>query len=435
MIRTVEDLVESLIEAGRSIIDRSGITHRPTIGDMYEGLTKSVLEKAVFEGLNLNIVTSSFIENSKGEKSYEMDVLLIEGEGKKLPFADKYVVLEEHVIAVFQVKKTLNKQLLSDAYFNLKNVYDVCELENENQYSKRLLRDAYVGIFKTGVHRSKPLRKFFQSTTQENIFNCIRAEAYLPLRIVIGYQGYNSEKSLRKGFYEFLGENRFTHGFSPLHFPNLIINDQFSLLKGNGMPYISPMDNGKWPFFNSSSGKPILHLLELIWSRLSYRFNLDAGIFGDDLEVESVNRFLSCNMVNVEGQRGWTYEFTDLPKSDFTSTMPTSPWEPASLTIEQHHVIAYLCKYSFLRLTKINAWMSEIGKEVEVEPFVVSLLETGLVYVDSQKELRLLTENCQCIAVPGLGFVGADNKTGKLTRWLEKRLGKKIENVLHVTFK
>jgi len=120
---------------------------------MYEGLTKSVLEKAVFEGLNLNIVTSSFIENSKGEKSYEMDVLLIEGEGKKLPFADKYVVLEEHVIAVFQVKKTLNKQLLSDAYFNLKNVYDVCELENENQYSKRLLRDAYVGIFKTGVCR------------------------------------------------------------------------------------------------------------------------------------------------------------------------------------------------------------------------------------------------------------------------------------------
>lgn len=79
--------------------------------------------------------------------------------------------------------------------------------------------------------------------------------------------------------------------------------------------------------------------------------------------------------------------------------------------------------------------MSEIGKEVEVEPFVVSLLETGLVYVDSQKELRLLTENCQCIAVPGLGFVGADNKTGKLTRWLEKRLGKKIENVLHLTFK
>lgn len=239
MIRTVEDLLTNLVSAGRMLIDNSGVNHRPSIGDMYEGLTKSILEKTVFEGLDLNIVTNSFIENKKGERSHEMDVLLIEGEGKKLPFAAKYVVLEKQVIAVFQVKKTLNKQLLTDAYFNLKNVYDVCELEDENGYSKRMLRDAYVGVFKMGVHHCKPLRKFFESVTQEHIFNCLRTEAYLPLRIVIGYQGYSSEKGLRKAFYEFLGENRLIHGFSPLHFPNLIINDQFSLLKGNGMPYVS----------------------------------------------------------------------------------------------------------------------------------------------------------------------------------------------------
>lgn len=434
MIRTFEDLLTNLVSAGRTLIDNSGINHRPSIGDMYEGLTKSILEKTVFAGLNLNIITSSFIENKKGERSHEMDVLLIEGEGQKLPFAEKYVVLEKQVIAVFQVKKTLTKQLLTDAYFNLKNVYDVCELEDENEYSKRMLRDAYVGVFKMGVHRSKPLRKFFESVTQEHIFNCLRAEAYLPLRIVIGYQGYSSEKGLRKAFYEFLGEHRLTNGFSPLHFPNLIINDQFSLLKGNGMPYISPMENNKWPFFNSSSGKPILHLLELLWSRLSYRFNLDAGIFGDDLEVESVNRFLSCNMVQVDGRRGWNYEYTDLPKNNFTSTMPSSAWEPVPLTNEQHHVIAYLCKHEFLRLTKISWCIDKIGKEVEVEPFVEGLVGTGLVYIDSCKELRLLTENCQCMSVPGVGFVGADNKTGKLTRWLERRIGKKIENVLHLKF-
>ncbi|MBY0432908.1 MAG: hypothetical protein K2U26_02240 [Cyclobacteriaceae bacterium] len=79
--------------------------------------------------------------------------------------------------------------------------------------------------------------------------------------------------------------------------------------------------------------------------------------------------------------------------------------------------------------------MEKIGKLVEVDPFVEGLVATGLVYIDSCKELRLLTENCQCMSVPGVGFVGADNKTGKLTRWLERRLGKKIENVLHVKFK
>ncbi|HNP95374.1 MAG TPA: hypothetical protein PKJ63_07085 [Cyclobacteriaceae bacterium] len=434
MIRTIEDLVSTIIGAGRTIIDSSGIAHRPSIGDMYEGLTRSVLEKAVFDGLGLNIVTSSFIENKNGEKSHEMDLLLIEGEGRKLPYVEKYVVPEAQVIAVFQVKKTLNKQLLSEAYFNLKNVYDICDLEDASGYRRRLLRDAYVGIFETGVHRSKPLRRFFQSTTQEHIFDCLRTDAQLPVRVVIAYKGYRSEKSLRKGFQQFLSDHRLTNGFSPLHFPNLIINDQFSLVKGNGMPYISTLSDGKWPFYNSSSGKPILHLLELIWSRLSYRYNLDHGIFGDDLEVEGVNRFLSCNMVNVAGRRGWNFEYMDLSKKYFVSSIPSVDWEPVTLTLEQHHVIAYLCKYEFLRLTKINWWLSKIGAQVELDSFVAGMLETGLVYVDSHKELRLLTEHCQCMICPGVGFVGADNKTGKLTRWVEKRMGKKIENVLHVKF-
>jgi hypothetical protein len=71
MIRTIEDLLINLVSAGRMLIDNSGVNHRPSIGDMYEGLTKSVLEKTVFTGLNLNIITSSFIENKKGERSHE----------------------------------------------------------------------------------------------------------------------------------------------------------------------------------------------------------------------------------------------------------------------------------------------------------------------------------------------------------------------------
>lgn len=71
--------------------------------------------------------------------------------------------------------------------------------------------------------------------------------------------------------------------------------------------------------------------------------------------------------------------------------------------------------------------MDKVRKVVDVEPFVESLVATGLVYIDSCKELRLLTENCQSMSVPSVGFAGADNKTGKLTRWLERRMGKKIK--------
>lgn len=432
MIRTVEDLIKKLIDAGRKLIDGTGVNHRPSIGDMYEGLTKSVLEKAVFEGLNLNIVVSSFIQNKKSELSHEMDAMLIEGQARQLPFTEKYIVTEDQVIAVFQVKKTLNKGLLSDAYFNLKNVYDICELENSPSYALRILRDSYKGVFKMGIHSSKPVTNYFQTTTAEHIWHCLRAEAYLPLRIVIGYRGYASEPGLRDSFKSFLEDNKLTPGFSPLHFPNLIISDQFCLLKGNGMPYVSSMDGSTWPFYNSSSNKPILHLLEFIWSRLSYRYELDPKIFGDDLEIESVNRFLSCNMVNIMGQRGWNYHYDEFPEEHFDQPMPSENWEPVRISIEQHHIIAYLCKYRFLKLTRINWCLEAIERKVDAEPFIKDLLNTGLVYIDSYKQLALLTDQCRCIAVPNIGFVAGDDKTGKLTRWVEKKMGKKIENVLHI---
>lgn len=434
MIRTVEDLIKNLIEVGKSRIDDTAILHRPTIGDMYEGLTKSVLEKAVFEGLNLNIVIGSFIQNKKGELSHEMDAMLIEGEAKQLPFTEKYIVAEDQVIAVFQVKKTLNKSLLSEAYFNLKNVYDICELENSAAYTFRILTDSYKGVFKMGKHSSKPVTNYFQSTTAEHIWHCLRAEACLPLRIVIGYRGYASESGLRDSFKGFLEENRLVSGFSPLHFPNLIMSDQFCLLKGNGMPYISAIENGTWPFYNSSSNKPVLHLLEFIWSRLSYRYELDPQIFGDDLEIECVNRFLNCNIVNIMGQRGWNYHYDDFPGNYFTQPIPPENWEPVSISKEQHHVIAYLCKYGFLKLTKINWCLEIINSKVDVEPFIIELVNTGLVYIDSHKQLALLTDHCRCIALPNIGFVAGDDKTGKLTRWVEKKLGRKMMNTLHIKF-
>jgi hypothetical protein len=433
MISTVEDLLTQVVEAGRQKIDGMKIPHRPTIGDMYEGLTKTVLEKAIFDELDLNVVVGSFIKNSRDELSREMDVMLIEGESEKLPFSERTIVREDQIIAVFQVKKTLNKDLLADAYFNLTNVYDICELENPPAYTSRILLDSYRSIFSQGPHTSKrPITKYFESTTADHIWHSLRAEACLPLRIVLGYQGYASEPGLRDSFIAFLRENQYVQGFSPLHFPNLIISGQFSLLKCNGMPYVSKLSGSSWPFFTSSSNKPILHLLELIWTRLTYRFNLDPRIFGDDLEIEGVNRFISCNIVNVDGRRGWNFSYDEFSKEQYINVEPPQQWEPVKISIDQHHVISYLAKHSYLTLNKINWCLGQIGREVDIQSFVKELVETNLVYIDSFKQLRLLTDNCRCVALPKVGFFAADDKTGKLTRWVEKQIGKKIENILHI---
>lgn len=50
MINTIKDLLESLRLQGINEISAfSDIKHGPTIGDMYEGLTKEMMDKAIFK--------------------------------------------------------------------------------------------------------------------------------------------------------------------------------------------------------------------------------------------------------------------------------------------------------------------------------------------------------------------------------------------------
>lgn len=109
MIKTISDFLIKLISAEKQQIDSANISHRVTIGNMYEGLTKDFLSIALFDGLNLNIITNSFIRNDQGLRSKELDILIIEGEGQKLPHTNQYDVDIKQVLAVIQVKKEIKQ--------------------------------------------------------------------------------------------------------------------------------------------------------------------------------------------------------------------------------------------------------------------------------------------------------------------------------------
>ena len=67
MINTIKDLLESLRLQGINEISAFlDIKHGPTIGDMYEGLTKEMMDKAIFKNLDLK-VCSGFIFNGENE--------------------------------------------------------------------------------------------------------------------------------------------------------------------------------------------------------------------------------------------------------------------------------------------------------------------------------------------------------------------------------
>jgi hypothetical protein len=63
MISTVSDFIEEFKKKAllKIIQNENDITHRPTIGNIFEGLTSSILNKAIFKDLNLKIVNNSFV--------------------------------------------------------------------------------------------------------------------------------------------------------------------------------------------------------------------------------------------------------------------------------------------------------------------------------------------------------------------------------------
>lgn len=90
MINTIKDLLESLRLQGINEISAFlDIKHGPTIGDMYEGLTKEMMDKAIFKNLDLK-VCSGFIFNGENELSKQIDCMIVVGDGIKIPYSQDY---------------------------------------------------------------------------------------------------------------------------------------------------------------------------------------------------------------------------------------------------------------------------------------------------------------------------------------------------------
>lgn len=106
MIVTISDFLQSVMNKEKELIKKYEIVrHGPTIGDMYEGLTSDLLNKAIFEGLDVRIASGK-IKNKEGEFSNEIDCMIVEGEGERIPYTDKYIYDMTQVIAVLEIKKT-----------------------------------------------------------------------------------------------------------------------------------------------------------------------------------------------------------------------------------------------------------------------------------------------------------------------------------------
>lgn len=426
MIHTLSNLIDEFIKAEVEILNQQDIKHPPTIGAMFEGLTEEVLQKTIFDGLNLGVAKNSFIEGS----DTEFDILLVEGEGTRIPHTDRYKFKPEQVITVIQVKKSLYSKDLEEGFLNLQFLIDYYESVKPEKHNLKLTRDSFRGICKKDLDVFKSGEISLQ---EEYIYHTLKLDALMPPRIILGYNGFKSERNFRKKFIEYLETNITTDlsskkaGFGPHNFPNLIICDEYTMLKMNGMPFTAPInDEFWWPFYTTSSYNSSYFLLEVIWTRLSYMFEeLPMEIFGDDLEMEPATLFLSCRIKQINEHFGWEYDYFDAKSNTLKDNTETKDWSPIFINETQHVIISELCSKGEIDLsidTGIEAYVVNGGYK-SIEDFINKINKTGLTYCVDNK-LKLLTDKCQCIILSDGRIVADDNKSGRLSNWLIKELNK-----------
>lgn len=335
MIKNVAELLQGFMKEESTKLNAYELKHGPTIGDMYEGLSADLLNRAIPPQLNLQIV-DGFITDGGEFLSGQTDCMLVRGEGEQIPYTKSFKWHVKDVLVVFEVKKNLYSKDLINSFYKLRQVsesYSKYLFEGEHKENEAIdLSPSYktfsqlTGITAPNYHNRETLSK-----ENELIYTTIFMEQLMPVKIVLGYDGFSSEFGLREGLIKFLEEEGTGAGYGVPAFPQLIICGEHSLVKGNGRPYLSPLRDGYWDFMLSSKANPVLLMLEFIWTKISLEF--DVGMpWGDDLEMEGLNEFLRAKAVINEDQGGWMFKYDELSKETLESRTSTIEWEPVEVT-------------------------------------------------------------------------------------------------------
>lgn len=428
MIQNIAEFLEELKKNGIEIIKASEyVKHPGLIGEMYEGLTTELLNKSIFQGFDLR-VCSGKVKNNTGGLSAQIDCMLVVGEGEDIPFTDKKVYHYSQVIAVFEVKKTLNKSEIIDSFAKMKTITEVSSNPDfdGDKSTMQMLRTAWQILTNTEL----PARNLVDELPEhlQYIYHVLFMEAFLPLRISIGYFGYKSEYALRNAFWKLLeektnlGERR---GLGIGSFPSMIICGNNSLIKANGMPNAIPFHDSHcyWSIYISSNKNPLLNLLDMIWTRLSYKFGISStSIFDDGLTYETANRFIDCRFDKAENMMGWSYNYTELSDSVLNQAAPEQKWEPAELTNSEFELINALMQTD--KIDRRDPAFQKFVQEKSIDlASILEILCTNRLIFYNETEIKLSTQQCRVAKINGKIYAGEDGN-GLMSKWINQALGR-----------
>ncbi|MCZ8206532.1 DUF6602 domain-containing protein [Gemmatimonas sp.] len=424
MINTIADLLEEIREKEGAALAAHKIDHPVVIGSMYEGLTRHLLNLSLFKGLDLRVVTGH-VSLPNGTLSRQIDVMLVIGDGHKTPYIDHFIYPFAQVVAVVEVKKSLYSGELSDAFENLES------LRHEDLLTS-VPSTEFLSAFRMISQIEFPVADGIGSlpAALASMALNIAYDVALPARIVFGYEGFRTEKTLRDGLIKHLEErlkSGATPSLGPSNFPSLVVCGDNALVKLNAMPYAAHTENSdEWLLIASARNVGVRALLEVIWTRLSARGLVDSRVFGADLDDEHLCPLLFAKTVERDGNLGWGYRYTKFSAKTLKNLPSMVEWEPVFLSSTEATLMNYLCIAGSVDTNSDSFWADYSAEMEEGLPASLDYLRRhGLALLGLDGILRLLTHKCRVGVSPPHGWVAGEDETGRFTRWMLAQQAKK----------
>lgn len=364
MIEKASELLEQFIKIEKQALDDIDMPHMPTLGSAYEEITKQGIDQAfaIPKSLDLKVV-SGFISVGEEMLPQQIDGMLVCGDGKQYGRTQEYIYPIDQVLCIFEVKKTLNKTDYTDAFDHLRVIrqkyseYFESKFDDDPTFEPNIdvAREHFSQI--TGKEAPERYSQINSLSKSDGIlFYSLVQETLAPLSIIHGYGGYTTEAGMRNAFLDILFEKGETsgEGLGIPSIPSLVTTNGFSIVKGNGIPYIAINEEREWAALLSTKGNAARIILEVIWSKISLYFDV-AMPWGEDPHTEVAVPLIFAKPVETEDAAGWYYVPVRFKESELSVRESIQEWQPIRISQDMSEVIySMLATGGYVHLDRIG---------------------------------------------------------------------------------
>ncbi|CAN7408432.1 DUF6602 domain-containing protein [Duganella sp. LjRoot269] len=425
MISLASELLSEFIKEEAKKVEGFEMPHMPTLGEAYEEITKDGIDSnfAIPHSLDLRVV-KGFVRIDGHLVRKQIDCMLVVGDGEKYARTSQYYYDIDQVLCIFEVKKTLSKADLWDAYDHVGEIsrrftdYFVKRVDEGFQPKIERARLTFAQI--TGKMAPETYSGIFKLSGDEAIlFFTLVLEENAPVTIIHGYDGYRSEPGLRNAFADFLTERSKIsgQGLGIASIPNLITSNEFCLVKANGFPFVAITQRNELVAVASSRYNSAKIILEVLWTKISGYFGVRMP-YGEDLEVENLSPLLIATAV-VEGDAGgWSCKFEEYPEK-LLKRVESLDWKPEELdTAEMAAINIMFAKGGYLNIDKETEDYFMKFHKSKFSDILTNLKATRLFAVVNDHLRPVSPQTLVLTKEDETGYVGNDRN--RMDNWCKK---------------